>query len=460
MMNTEKIAVGLDIGTTKIVCAIGKLNEHAKIEILGVGQSKSTGVQDGVVVNIVLTEKAIKEAVEEAEEQSGLKVHSVVAGIAGKHIRSLQHSDYVTRTDKDEDVIEQGDIDDLIDNVHKLVMMPGEEIIHVLPQEYKIDGQTDIKHPIGMHGSRLEANLHLVVGQTSSIRNIGRSITNAGLELKHITLEPLASASSTLAEEEKEAGVALIDIGGGTTDLAIFKDGIIRHTAVIPMGGKIITNDIKEGCEIIERQAELLKIKFGSTWPAENSATEIITIPGLRGREPKEVSKNMLSQIIHARVKEIIVAAHAQILGYGHEQQNKRLIAGLVLTGGGSQLKHIKQLIEFETGMSTRIGYPNEHLANKTEKSLMSPMYATAIGLLIKGLESTGSQNMATDPDAIPVPEEKPEPIATATAEETQAEKEEQAAEESSVPTGLKGPNFLEKWFNNLKEFLNNDIED
>ena len=146
-----------------------------------------------------------------------------------------------------------------------------------------------------MHGSRLEANLHLVVGQTSSIRNIGRSITNAGLELKHITLEPLASASSTLAEEEKEAGVALIDIGGGTTDLAIFKDGIIRHTAVIPMGGKIITNDIKEGCEIIERQAELLKIKFGSTWPAENSATEIITIPGLRGREPKEVSKNMLS---------------------------------------------------------------------------------------------------------------------------------------------------------------------
>ena len=195
----------------------------------------------------------------------------MIAGIAGKHIRSLQHSDYVNRTERSDEVIEQKDIDQLIHNVHNLVMVPGEEIIHVLPQEYKIDGQAGIKEPIGMHGSRLEANLHVVVGQTSSIRNIMRSISNAGLELDDITLEPLASASSSLADDEKEAGVALIDIGGGTTDIAIFKDGIIRHTAVIPLGGKIITEDIKEGCEIIEKQAELLKIRFGSAWPGENS---------------------------------------------------------------------------------------------------------------------------------------------------------------------------------------------
>jgi cell division protein FtsA len=457
MINTEKIAVGLDIGTTKIVCVVGKLNEHAKIEILGVGQAKSTGVQDGVVVNIIQTEEAIREAVAEAENQSGLKIYSVVAGIAGKHIRSLQHSDYVTRTNNSDDVIEQEDIDNLIENVHKLVMLPGEEIIHVLPQEYKVDGQPNIKHPIGMHGSRLEANLHLVVGQTSSIRNIGRSIKNAELDLTDITLEPLASASSTLAEEEKEAGVALIDIGGGTTDLAIFKDGIIRHTAVISMGGKIITNDIKEGCEIIERQAELLKIKFGSTWPAENSATEIITIPGLRGREPKEVSKNMLSQIIHARVKEIISAVHAEILGYGHEQQNKRLIAGLVLTGGGSQLKHIKQLIEFETGMSTRIGYPNEHLANKTDKTLMSPMYATAIGLLIKGLENESKENMAGDPNVVPREEPSPAPIIEKQEEPENTEIEEGETPEPTQPSDKK--NFLDRWFDKLKNFLDNDIE-
>ena len=251
-----------------------------------------------------------------------------------------------------------------------------------------------------MHGSRLEANLHLVVGQTSSIKNIYRSIRNADLEVQDITLEPLASASSSLAEDEKEAGVALIDIGGGTTDLAVFKDGIIRHTAVIPMGGKIITDDIKEGCEIIEKQAELLKIKFGSTWPAENSEREIITIPGLRGREPKEVSKNNLSRIIHARVKEIIDFVFNEIKVYGHDQQNKRLIAGVVLTGGGSQLKHLKQLVEFETGMSTRIGYPNEHLAKATEKELNTPQFATAIGLLIKGLESEKvTENMAVDPN-------------------------------------------------------------
>ncbi len=256
-MEHENIAVGLDIGTTKIVAMIGKTNEYGKIEMLGMGKAKSLGVHRGVVNNITQTIQSIQQAVEEAESVSGQKIKDVVVGIAGQHIRSLHHSDYITRPNS-EKVIDESDIEKLINQVHKLVMLPGEEIIHVLPQDYKVDGQGEIKEPIGMYGGRLEANFHVVVGQVSSIRNIGRCIKSAGLELANITLEPLASADAVLSQEEKEAGVALIDIGGGTTDLAIFKDGIIRHTAVIPFGGNVITEDIKEGCSIIEKQAELL----------------------------------------------------------------------------------------------------------------------------------------------------------------------------------------------------------
>ncbi|MCB0436691.1 MAG: cell division protein FtsA, partial [Mangrovimonas sp.] len=294
----QNISVGLDIGTTKIVAMVGKKNEYGKLEILGIGRSKSLGVHRGVVNNITQTIQSIQLAVQEAEAAAGVKIEEVTVGIAGQHIRSLQHSDYITRPNS-ELVIDEDDIDRLINQVHKLVMLPGEEIIHVLPQEYKVDGQAEIKEPIGMYGGRLEANFHVVVGQVSSIRNIGRCVKSAGLELGGITLEPLASANAVLSQEEKEAGVALIDIGGGTTDLAVFKDGIIRHTAVIPFGGNVITEDIKEGCSIIEKQAELLKIKFGSTWPGENKDNEIVSIPGLIGREPKDITSKNLSKIVH-----------------------------------------------------------------------------------------------------------------------------------------------------------------
>ncbi|MDG1930485.1 MAG: cell division protein FtsA, partial [Flavobacteriaceae bacterium] len=288
-MEQEQLAVGLDIGTTKIVAMLGTKNEYGKLEIVGVGKSKSQGVHRGVVNNITQTIQSIQAAAQEAEAISGKKITSVVVGIAGQHIRSLHHSDYITRTNADE-VIDEADIERLKNQVFKLVMLPGEEIIHVLPQEYKVDGQAEIKEPIGMYGGRLEANFHVVVGQVSSIRNIARCVKSAGLDFGGITLEPLASADAVLSQEEKEAGVALIDIGGGTTDLAIFKDGIIRHTAVIPFGGNVITEDIKEGCSIIEKQAELLKIKFGSAWPGENKDNEIVSIPGLRGRDPKEIT--------------------------------------------------------------------------------------------------------------------------------------------------------------------------
>ena len=332
-MEAQKISVGLDIGTTKIVAMIGRKNEYNKLEILGIGKSKSLGVHRGVVNNITQTIQSIQQAVAESESNSGLKIEEVTVGIAGQHIRSLQHSDYITR-ENSELVINEEDIDRLINQVHKLVMLPGEEIIHVLPQDYKVDGQAEIKEPVGMYGERLEANFHVVVGQVSSIRNIGRCVQTAGLNLEGITLEPLASSNAVLSQEEKEAGVALIDIGGGTTDLAVFKDGIIRHTAVIPFGGNVITEDIKEGCSIIEKQAELLKIKFGSAWPGENKDNEIVSIPGLRGRDPKEITLKNLSKIIHARVVEIIEQVYVEIKNYGHEEQKKKLIAGIVLTGG------------------------------------------------------------------------------------------------------------------------------
>jgi len=440
-MEQANYSVGLDIGTTKIVAIIGKENEYGKIEILGIGKSKSLGVHRGVVNNITQTIKSIQQAVEEAESSSGLKIGNVVVGIAGQHIRSLQHSDYITRADSEE-VIGDVDLDKLVNQVYKLIMLPGEEIIHVLPQEYKVDGQAEIKQPIGMYGGRLEANFHVVVGQVTSIKNVGRCIKSAGLGLGNITLEPLASSDAVLSQEEKEAGVALIDIGGGTTDLAIFKDGIIRHTAVIPFGGGIITEDIKEGCSIIEKQAEQLKMRFGSAWPGENKDNEIVSIPGLRGREPKEISLKNLSKIIHARVVEIIEQVYVEVKNYGHDEQKKKLIAGIVLTGGGSQLKHLKQLVEYITGMDTRIGYPNEHLAGDSDAEIASPLYATAVGLLMNAVKNQSKMQteISSTPEADSVPNKEDR------IEELQAN-EDRRKERKSV---------FDKWSEKLKEFLDN----
>lgn len=456
-MENEKIAVGLDIGTTKIVAMIGRKNEYGKVEVLGIGKSKSLGVHRGVVNNITQTIQSIQQAIKEAEADAGIEVKQVMVGIAGQHIRSLQHSDYITRQNFDE-VIEEKDIVELCDQVHKLVMLPGEEIIHVLPQEYKVDGQGEITQPIGMHGARLEANFHVVVGQISSIRNIVRCVTNSGLELGGVNLEPLASANAVLSQEEKEAGVALIDIGGGTTDLAIFKDGIIRHTAVIPFGGNVITEDIKDGCSIIEKQAELLKVKFGSAWPGENKENEIVSIPGLRGREPKEISLKNLSKIIHYRAVEIIEQVFLEIKNYGHEEQRKKLIAGIVITGGGAQLKHLKQLVEYITGMDTRIGYPNEHLAGDTERETTSPIFSTAVGLLMKSISDQDQKQKDAQEENTEVSEEEQqidevEEQATST-EETEANTvAETPSQEGKGSTGPR-QSFFDRFVEKLKDIL------
>ncbi len=444
-MGHENIAVGLDIGTTKIVAMIGRKNEFGKMEILGIGKSKSLGVHRGVVNNITQTIQSIQQAVQDAESSSGMSISDVVVGIAGQHIRSLQHSDYITRTNSDE-VIHDDDIDRLCNQVHKLVMLPGEEIIHVLPQDFKVDGQAEIKEPIGMYGGRLEANFHVVVGQVSSIRNIGRCVKSAGLDLSGITLEPLASSNAVLSQEEKEAGVALIDIGGGTTDLAIFKDGIIRHTAVIPFGGNVITEDIKECCSIIDKQAELLQIKCGSAWPGENKDNEIVSIPGLRGRDPKEISLKNLSKVIHARVVEIIEQVYLEIRNYGHEEQKKKLIAGIVLTGGGSQLRHLKQLVEYITGMDTRIGYPNEHLAGDSDSETTSPMYATAVGLVLTNLNKKNRTHASARPKEI-----------DEDLDFTSSDQEnEEVSAETEAQDSVNQRGFFDKWADKFKEFLDN----
>jgi cell division protein FtsA len=420
----SEIVVGLDIGTTKIACLVGRRTEHGKIEILGYGKSESVGVTRGVVSNIEKTVDSIKAAVAQAEEMSKVSINVVNVGIAGQHIKSIQHRGLRTRDNLDEE-ISMRDINALVEDMHKLVMLPGEEIIHVLPQEFTVDNEQGIKEPIGMSGIRLEANFHIITGQIAAARNIYKCVSKAGLEVQDLILEPLASAASVLSDEEKEAGVVLVDIGGGTTDIAIFQEGIIRHTAVIPFGGNVITEDIKSGCTIMKKQAEELKRKFGSALAYEMKENEIVCIPGLRGREPKEISVKNLAHIIQARMEEIIEHVHYEIRNSGYEND---LIGGIVVTGGGSQMKHITQLFEYMIGTDCRIGLPNEHMAKAPSDDIISPLFATGVGLVIKGYEKM------------------PKPVRQ---EQSEAEHVRKKREE-------KGPNaFLKKikeWFENEEE--------
>ena len=342
------------------------------------------GVQRGVVSNIEHTIQSIKTAVKAAEEDSGVEIKLVNVGIAGQHIKSLQHRGMITRENTD-DEISQSDINTLIDDMSKLVMPPGAQILHVLPQDFTIDSEPGIKDPVGMAGVRIEANFHIITGDITSAKNIVKCVTKAGFELDKLVLEPLASSSSVLSEEEKEAGVALVDIGGGTTDIAIFQDGIIRHTAVIPFGGKAISQDISNGCTIMAKHAEKLKCKFGSALAQEMKENELVCIPGLQGRPPKEISLKNLANIIEARMTEIIEHVHYEIKASGFGDQ---LIGGVVVTGGGSQLRHITQLFQYVTGLDCRVGYPNEHLHEQPTDTNI-PSFSTGVGLVIRGYEDT-----------------------------------------------------------------------
>jgi cell division protein FtsA len=378
-MNEGKIIVGLDIGTTKVACIVGQKAENGRIEILGYGKTVSTGVRRGVVTNIFDTVEAIKTAVKQASDQSGVEINRVSVGIAGQHIKSLQHRGVMMR-DNHEIEITEAELERLRNDTFKINMTPGEEIIDVIRQDTYVDGEL-ATNPVGMLGNKIEANFHVIIGQTSAAKNIVKCIESAGLEMDYMILEPIASAQAVLDDEEKDAGVVLVDIGGGTTDIAIFKDKKIQHTAVIPFGGNIITEDICTGCSIIKHYAEEVKVKFGSALASENRDDEVVSIPGIRGREPKEISFKNLANIIQARLEEIFELVNYEIQKAKTENQ---LIAGIVLTGGGAMMRHIQQLAEFKTGLEVRIGYPNEHLNKTPMKELSSPMYSTSIGIVIE----------------------------------------------------------------------------
>lgn len=387
-MENDKLIVGLDIGTTKICAIIGRKNEFGKLEILGMGKAVSDGVDRGIVTNIEKTVHAIEKAVEDCANMAEVDIVDVIVGIAGQHIQSkIMHGSIMRQPTEDEITIE--DVQRLTADMHNIVVPPGNSIIHVMPQDYTVDYEGGIKDPVGMAGTRLEADFHIITAQTTAIHNINKCVKRANLTSKQLILEPLASSLSVLNDDEKEAGVCLVDIGGGTTDIAIFYDNIIRHTAVIPLGGNIITADIKEGCMLMQNQAELLKTKFGKAIAEEANPNEIVSIPGLRGRPAKEISIRNLASIIQCRMEEIIEIVQNEIIQSGYY---KKLAGGIVLTGGGAQLQFISQLFEYMTGLDTRIGFPNEHLGKSVIEEVKSPMYATTVGLVLAGFKSVDTR--------------------------------------------------------------------
>ena len=421
----SEIVVGLDIGTTKITVLVGEKDQYGKLDILGTGKAVSNGVMRGVVANIDKTVSSIKIAVEQAEMESGIEIDEVYVGIAGQHIKSLQHRGEMVRDEITEEICKE-DLEKLTDNMFKLVTIPGEEVIHVIPQEYTVDGEDFIQDPKGMAGVKIEANFHIITAKVAAVNNILRCVKKAGLTPKNLILEPFASAVAVLDEDELQEGVCLVDIGGGTTDVAIFLDGIIRHTAVIPFGGNVITKDIKQGIQILEKQAEMLKIKFGSAMSSSTKDNVIVSIPGLRGKDPKEVSVRNLSAVIESRMKEIIDLVNYQIKSSGYQD---KLMTGIVITGGGSQLRHLPQLVSYITGKEVRLGLPNEHLGKDSKSLIKSPIYSTGVGLVQKGFEEVIWKEVAKQEES----EEKTE---------TSIEEEP-----SSVGIGGKLKEMLEKFF-------------
>jgi cell division protein FtsA len=383
MAQQNEYVAAIDLGTTKIVSIIGKKTPNGKLQIIAHSKSPSTGVKRGVVQNIEETVASIKRTVEDIQLKSGIIFSDVFVGIAGQHIRSVRNRSYIN-LNSSEEVITIDDVHKLVEDVYKIPIEVGEEILHVLPQSFIVDNESEIKNPVGMIGKRLEANFHIVIGQTSSAKNIEKCVNRVPLSVSDLILEPLASAEAVLTDDEKEAGVVLVDIGGGTSDVAVYYDGIVRHTAVIPFGGNVITNDIKEGCSILHRQAEQLKVQFGSALGDIAPDNKIVTINGISGREHKEISFKSLAYIIQSRMEEIIDYVTFEVESSGYAE---KISAGIVLTGGGALLRHLSQLVKYKTGYDVRIGLPNEHLTADTTDEVNSPTYSTAIGLVIKGFE-------------------------------------------------------------------------
>jgi cell division protein FtsA len=447
--NDAPIIVGLDIGTTKIAAIAGRKNEFGKLEILGFGRANSNGVQHGQVLNIDQTIKAIQQALSNClESNPDLEIKEVYVGIAGHHIKSLQTRGDMVRQDAEIE-IQRSEIEQLIENQKKTFIPAGDQIIDVIAQDFHVDNFQNIKDPIGYNGVKVGANFHIITGDRNAIRNIKRAVDRSDLTTKDLVLQPLASAAAVMSDIDMEAGVAILDIGGGTSDLAVFYDGILKHTAVIPFGGENITNDIRMGLGVLKTQAEAMKVQFGSALSDEAKSNAFITIPGLKGMPAKEISVKNLANIIQARMGEILdfVTYHLKQVGL----DSRTLNGGIILTGGGSQLKHLIQLTEFVTGLNARIGLPNEHLAPNHIEELKKPMYATCIGLILKGYSDYENRYKAftTSFRKVVVPENfvKPE----AEVPEVVAPVAEMVAELPAAPRNRKG---LTNYWNKFKENL------
>jgi cell division protein FtsA len=391
----ERIVVGLDIGTTKVCAVVASIDEQDRIHILGVGKAPSEGLNRGVVVNIDKTVQAIKTAVEQAQLASGIEVNSVNVGIAGDHIRSIRSKGVITINNKDKEITVQ-DVERLLEDCQRIMLPPDQQILHVIPQEFVVDGQDGISDPVGMSGIRMEAEVHIITGLVSAAKNLYRCVERAGFQVADIILEPLASSYAVLDDEEKEAGVVLVDIGGGTTDLAVFQDNTIRHTAVIAIAGKKVTDDIRVGLSVLDDQAEKLKQQHGECFVDMIEEDESITIPGIAGRPPKEITKSILAKIIQARMEEIleIIAIEVKRSGYADS-----LSAGIVLSGGGALIKNICPLANEVLGIDAKIGKPLG-LSGGLIEEVNSPMYATSVGLVLHAIKSGGPENQAIVPSS------------------------------------------------------------
>lgn len=464
----KQIIVGLDIGTTKIACLIGVRDEEnkGKIKIIGHGKVASVGVEHGEVKNIINATESIKQAVAMAAEEANCSVKDVYVGIAGQHIQSQKNRGVISILPQ-QPFIEEKDVKRLIEEQYNIPLDPGVEIIHIFPQTYFVNNEElhDI-NPIGCSGVRLAADFHIVTGKTNNIKNIIASVQRAGLNVKGIVLEPIASGMAVLTQQDRDAGVALVDIGGGTTDVAIFTDGVIRHTHVIPLAGKSITEDIKKGCTVLPDTAERLKVQFGSCMP-ECVPDEVVSFPGIRGASPRLVEVKTLANIIKARTSDIIDLVHCEIV---ESDTEKQLVAGIVLTGGGAKLKDIVNYTSYKTGISTRIGTPDEHITSTAESKsadISDPIYATGIGLVLYGFEEIDKEQEELKKDKQPEPEPKPDDkispdILDETPEESpaQPQPEEEDKKGKGKKGGKDGKGFIgvvDKW---LKDFLKDENVD
>lgn len=379
----ERIIVGLDIGTTKVCAVVASITGNKQVNILGVGKAPSDGLNRGVVVNIDKTVNAIRSAIEQAQLASGIEVTAVNVGIAGDHIRSLRSKGVITINNRDNEIMMK-DVERLIADCKNIALPSDYEIIHVIPQEFIVDGQDGISDPVGMSGMRMEAEVHIITGLVSAVKNMYRCVERAGFQVADLMLEPLASSYAVLEEEEREAGVVLVDIGGGTTDVAVFQDNTIRHTAVVAIAGQKVTDDIKIGLSVLEDQAEKVKREHGLAYADLISGDEIITIPGIASRSPKEIKKSVLAKIIQARVEEILEIVAIEIKRSGYASQ---LSAGAVITGGGSLLDGMCPLANEILGMDAKIGLPRG-LSGGLVDEVRSPIYATGVGLVMHALHT------------------------------------------------------------------------